>query len=153
MTTPFSFQPSDLREIEYFADAVELLREANVLTEEDLSQLTGFTRLPGAQKHELEGVPFLILEYRFRTGAKSQETYVDMLIVTLNPPIRKLILRDASLGIRQQLKDKLLERTARNHPAPHFGVWVAHGLRNEEVEFTDPNTGEIKRPRTYYLDM
>lgn len=150
---PFSFQPSDLREIEYFADAVALLEEAKVLTEDTLSKLTGFTRLPGGSKHELENVPFLILEYRFRTGSVSQEKYADILLVTLNTPVRKLILRDSSLGICQQLKDLLAERKTNNHPAPHYGVWVAKGLRSEEVEFTDYDTGEVKRPRTYYLDM
>ena len=146
----FSFNLDDLREVIFYDDAVALLEERGYIRPGDLDRLTGFSLLPGHRKGDLTEVPFLILEYQFRTGAVSQEEYAESLIITTDH--RKLILRDSSQGIYTQLKALYAERMTEGNTKPQFNVPVKKGLRFEEREYTDP-FGKTTLPRTYFLDM
>lgn len=150
MSAQIKLSPHDLREIGTYADAVDLLRDKGVINDAELFSLTGFGLLPGDQKHILVGVPFLILEFQIKPGIHGDD-YADILLVTTTD--QRWRLRDSSLGINKQLKDLLAERIARKHPYPNMNIDVRKGLWFREFDFIDSATGEVSRPRTYYLGL
>jgi hypothetical protein len=150
MTAPVRLTPTDLREIDTFADAVDILRAKGVITDKQMFDLTGFGLLPGDQKHTLLGIPFLILEFNIRPGLKGDD-YADILLVTTTD--QRWRLRDSSLGIKEQLKELLRDRIASGISYPNMNVHVRKGLYFREFAYHDTESGKTTNPRTYYLQL
>lgn len=141
------FEPYQLRAIESFTDAALKLYEEGVFTDNQLDEFTGFGILPGNQKERLVGVTFLIIQYEFKYG-KYGASFVDCHIITTNN--ERLILRDSSQGIHEQLKSLYATRTKANFTAPNMGVYVRKGLRYQDNAYVNAQ-GESLTSRTYYL--
>jgi hypothetical protein len=137
----------DLKEISTFRDAVTTLWSMQVLTDEQCDQLSGFGLLPGNRKADLVGVPFLIIQFEFKSG-KNESSFVECQIITTND--ERHTLRDSSRGIHEQLQTILRERIASGHPNPKYGVYVRKGLTYRDNPYTSP-TGESLTTRTYFL--
>lgn len=148
--SPVKLSPEDLREIDTFGDAVDILRDKGVISDGELFDLTGFGLLPGDQKHTLVGVPFLILEFQIKPGIHSDD-YAEILLVTTTD--QRWRLRDSSLGIKNQLKEILAERIAAGYPHPNMNIHVRKGLYYREFDYHDTKTGKVSKPRTYYLSL
>lgn len=138
---------NELRMINTFRDAAHTLLEMGVYTDQQMDEFTGFGILPGAQKETLVGVTFLIIQFEFKVG-KYETSFVDCHIITTDD--RKLILRDSSLGIHEQLKDIYTSRVKSNHPFPSMGVYARKGLKFKDNSYIDSN-GKPGVSRTYYL--
>jgi len=137
----------DLKEISTFNQAVTKLWALEVLSDEQYAQLTGFGLLPGNRKQELVGVPFLIIQFEFKTG-KNESSFVECPIITTND--ERYILRDSSRGIHEQLRQIMQDRIASGHPKPTYGVYVRKGLTFRDNPYTSPS-GEALTTRTYFL--
>lgn len=136
-----------LRDIETFNNAIDLLHEVKALTDDQVTELTGFGLMPGNHKEKLVGVPFVIIEFDFRIGNENSR-YVECSIITTRDS--RYLLRDSSRGICAQLTDLYNERVASDHPNPNLGYYARKGLTFQEFPYTKPN-GEYVKPRTYYL--
>ncbi|MGH3570859.1 MAG: hypothetical protein ACRDUW_03370 [Pseudonocardiaceae bacterium] len=150
MTSPTKLTPADLRDIQTYADAVDILCENGALTDAQLLDLTGFGLLPGDQKATLVGVPFLIIEFTIKPGIHGND-YAEILLVTTTD--YRWRMRDSSLGINKQLKEILVNRIAAGHPTPNLGIEVRKGLRYQEFEYLDTESGKVTYPRTYFLQL
>lgn len=137
----------DLKEISTFNDAVRELWSLQVLSDEQYAQLSGFGLLPGNRKQELVGVPFLIIQFEFKTG-KNESSFVECHLITTND--ERHILRDSSRGIHEQLRQIHSDRVASGHPSPNLGVYVRKGLTFRDNPYSSP-TGEQMTTRTYFL--
>lgn len=137
----------DLKEISTFKDAVTTLWSMQVLSDEQCDQLTGFGLLPGNRKADLVGVPFLIIQFEFKSG-KNDSSFVECHIITTND--ERHTLRDSSRGIHEQLQQIYRDRVASGHQNPTYGVYVRKGLTFRDNPYTAP-TGEQSTTRTYYL--
>lgn len=140
-------EASQLRTVDSFVSGVDLLRSLDVFTDEQALELTGFGLLPGSHKERLIGVPFLILEFEFKTG-HDNSSYVECAIVTTKD--EKLMLRDSSKGIYAQLRSVHDERIKTSNAYPTLGYYARKGLSFQEFPYVTP-TGEHVKPRTYYL--
>ncbi|MGE3429253.1 MAG: hypothetical protein AB7I44_21100 [Hyphomicrobiaceae bacterium] len=141
------FQPHQLRDITSFTDAAYKLYEQGVFIDLQYEEFTGFGILPGNQKERLVGVTFLIIQYEFKVG-KYGASFVDCHLITTNN--ERLVLRDSSQGIHEQLKSLCATRTKANHPYPNMGVYVRKGLRYQDNAYVNAQ-GESLTSRTYYL--
>lgn len=137
----------DLKEISTFNDAVNKLWSLEVLSDEQYAQLSGFGLLPGNRKHELVGVPFLIIKFEFKTG-KNESSFVECHIITTNDA--RHILRDSSRGIHEQLRQIHQDRVNSGHPKPNYGVYARKGLTYRDNPYESPS-GEKLTTRTYFL--
>lgn len=141
------FTSDELRSISDFNTASYKLWECGAFTDDQLAEFTGFGILPGNQKERLVGITFLIIQFEFKVG-KYDASFVDCHIVTTNN--EKLILRDSSQGIHEQLKLLLAQRIRSHRHRPHQGVYVRKGLRYTDNPYVNAN-GESMTSRTYYL--
>lgn len=136
-----------LRSITNFRNAVDYMRELNVLSDEQMGELSGYGLLPGNQKEQLVGVPFLIIEYSFKTGRDNSQ-FAECSIITTND--QRYTLRDSSKGIYAQLRALYDERFANGHPYPNLCHYVRKGLTFQDFSYTT-TSGEVVKPRTYYI--
>jgi hypothetical protein len=145
ITNPLTLD--DLRSIEFFGEAVTLLREYDMLSTEDMEEITGFGHMPGAMKPTLVDIPFMIVQYSFQPGVDGKPFSELYLITTTHEKWR---MRDSSKGIHSQLRQLHTDRVASGHPFPFNGVYVSKGLTFEEYPYTD-GTGNTTMSRTYSL--
>lgn len=133
-----------LRAISSFEDAARYLADAGVDVVNAADFGDGFDILPTKEKTRLVGQPFIILEYSFHPSKEFGGDFVAIRLVTKAG--EKLILTDGSTGIREQLK------TIAGESNTTQGLFIPRGLRASDYEYADPQTGEMRQARTYYLD-
>lgn len=138
---------TQLRRIQTFTDAARQLHQHGVFNGVQYDELTGFGLLPGANKEQLLGVPFLIVQFEFKTGIHDS-SYVDCHIITTND--ERYILRDSSRGIHSQLRSLVRERVLSDHPHPFMGVYARKGLSYKVNAYELPD-GSKGTSKTYYL--
>jgi hypothetical protein len=102
----------------------------------------GFKLLRKKQKETLVGKPFVVAAYKFNDGDFG--TFVTMHIVTKTND--KFIINDGSTGIKDQLTEFF------NKTGQLGGLVCPGGLRYSDYEYEDPDSGELKPARTYYLE-
>lgn len=125
------FDDAQLATITTFDEAVEALTSATVIDDFD-DFGNGFVVLDTKDKRRLEGVPFLIVEWRMNAGENGE--FVSAAIVTKHN--EKLILNDGSLGIKEQLKSIAEARRANGHQNPQAGLMVKGGLKGKTYQTT-----------------
>jgi hypothetical protein len=139
---------SDLRQIHNFTDAINTLYDLGAIGPEQWEKMTGFGVLPGDRKKFLVGVPFVILQFEFKVG-KLDSSFVDLHVVTTTD--ERMIVRDSSRGIHEQLKEILNDRSRTGHPHPNLGIYVRKGLSFRENPYEAPD-GTKSTSITYYLN-
>jgi len=144
----------ELHEIKSFQDAFDLLGAD--FAPEDYSEAYGTGFIVLSDKSRLEGVSFVIVEWRFSDGKYGEESEFASLVVVTEPG-EKFIVNDGSTGIKDQLKkvtQMRVERGASPEQA-HRGLLVRGGLNKSEYEYesTNAKTGktEMLPATTYYL--
>lgn len=140
----YRYDTGDLRNIQSFDDAMDLLGEAPLTADSELGD--GFAILDN--KDRLVDIATLFLSWSFSKG-KFQEEFVSCRVVTVNND--KYVVNDGGTGIREQLRE-----FTDSHGGRTGGLLARHGLRKSEYEYDEvnPKTGEItKKPAvTYYID-
>lgn len=133
------FSDDDLRALKSMSDLTDLLnsRELNVTTITDVLG-DGFELVD--ENDILVKIPFVMLTETESMGDFGP--FVTIRVMTKDG--RKLIVNDGSTGIRDQMRSL----RAKGIELP---VWVPGGLRVSRYQFIDPNTGEEKSARTFYL--
>ena len=139
-----NFDDAALASITDFATAMEAVQSVtNIETFDDYGN--GFTVLDTKDKKQLEGVPFIIVEWRNNMGDNGE--FVSMAIVTKDG--RKLIVNDGSLGIRDQLKSVQQRREAEGKPNPQTGLLCERGLKG--ASYTTTINGQEIKATTYRI--
>ena len=139
---------NDLRQICTFNDAVSQLAGIGAIGQDQYDQMTGFGILPGERKPYLVGIPFVIVQLDFKVG-KYESSFVDCHIVTTSD--ERMIIRDSSQGIHEQLKEIVADRTRAGHVFPHMGIYIRKGLLPRENSYELPD-GSKSTSTTYYLN-
>jgi len=134
-----------LRGITTADEAMRLIAEINQSAPIQIGEVlgNGFEVLPNERKNQLESEPFVIIDWRFYKGEKGPGMVVALMIVTKAG--RKLIINDGSTGIRDQVTE--LDKSGVRAP-----VVVPNGLKSSNYDYTNPDTGEVSRATTFYLD-
>ena len=131
------FNDSQLSTIGSFADVERLMADAGVV----LSEFgTGFRFLEDKDKARLVKVPFVIIQWQFRSTDDG-----DFVTVTgITQDNRKFIFNDGSWGIYQQLLAETENRQSRGEKATRMGLVVPGGLREYSDFAKDQETGEYR---------
>jgi len=142
-----SLSPDELREVSSFDEMLDLV--ASKVGEIDSAAQAlgdGYSLLDSRDKNKLVGIQFLCVSWQFSISERIKDKeFVTVRIMTKNGD--KVILNDGSQGIYKQLRDY-----TNSHAGRQIGLMVHKGLRLSEYDYTDPNTGEVSRVSTYYLD-
>lgn len=142
---PMHFTDDDLLGVNSWEDALTLLNEVGEFVESADEVIgNGFAILPTDQKSRLEGVPLMLLSWRFTNG--DQGEFVSVLtLARTQSGIEKWIVNDGSTGICDQL------RTYTKSKNKHGGLMVKRGLRRSDYTYTSDD-GKEKPATTFYLD-
>lgn len=99
-------------------------------------------------KAALVGVPHVITEVSFETGARNVEyAYIDGYRIDDGG---SFTYNDSSTGVRQQLIKHLGDRVPTDGASVRVNIRVPAGLRVSEFEVKD-DRGKTKTAKTYYL--
>lgn len=140
------YSDDELLGIDSFDAALELAqRELGGIAAADQEIGNGFSILDNDRKDILVGAPMLLLSWNFNIGDFGPFVSA-MVVAKVGGQTLKYVLNDGSSGIFRQL-DEYSNRTGRMG-----GLIVRKGLRVSEYEYEDPQSGEKRPAKTYYLD-
>ena len=147
MVKSSAFNEADLRDVDSFDQAIALVQ--NTLGSVDVASDVlgdGFALLDTKNKAQLVGVPCVFAEWTFNDGDFGTFVSARVIARTEVGGVRKLIINDGSTGIAETLA-KYTKDTGKTG-----GLLAPRGLRVSEYEYVDPQTGERKPAKTYYID-
>ena len=145
--TPY-YAETELAAIKSFDDALAMFNETE--RGEDFADYgSGFEVLETSSKSRLIGVPFIALDWFFRSGDNGD--YVVAHIVTKAG--EKLVLTDGSTGILKQLRRVTDARVMRgwSDVEARANLICRSGLTESAYQYADEKTGELRNATTYYI--
>lgn len=151
MVKATNFSPEELRNIETFADAVELYRqkagEEAYVASEELGD--GFALMK--DKDNLIGRPLFFVSWTFKAGdyendeGEKQEFVTARVVVHDGGQAHKVVIVDGGSGICAQLR-----QFTNLHNGATSGLIAENGLRRSDFTYTDEK-GKNTPASTYYI--
>lgn len=135
IATVRAFNDAELRSIQTFAEVEALFAEKGI---QPIEVGNGFEMIE--KKDSLIGVPFIILDARFSDG--DYGTFVICEIITKDN--FKGVIIDGSMGIREQVRALIEERTAAGVEHAASGIVVKRGLTKSDY-YRNVNSGDIEK--------
>lgn len=134
---------------ETFDAALALFEEAGMPIDSAAEVLAD--EFPEVSKEKLVNVPFLAMTWTVsKEAGKGNNQFITVRGITKDG--RRFRFADGSTGIFAQLAKLTEGRVRAGHASPNAGLYCPAGLRYSEYDYTNPNTGEVGKARTYYLN-
>lgn len=143
-----NFSTDELKNLQSFEDVESLFAQREIEIQSASEELgDGFAFIEN--KSILENRALMLVSWTFNDGDFDKEFVAVRAMCRMdNGTVGKFVFIDGGEGIRGQLR----AYTDADEKKRQGGLFVAHGLRVSEYDYTDEKTGKTSPAKTWYLD-